>query len=96
MTEGGAARRRVRARVHGRVQGVFFRDRTRRRALELGLVGSAANLADGSVEIVVQGDPDAVEALMDFVRIGPPLAQVERLEVTEEAYCAELEGFRVS
>ena len=56
---------RLTAWVHGRVQGVGFRWWVRSRALELGLVGSAANLADGRVEVVAEGPRDACQALLD-------------------------------
>jgi acylphosphatase len=71
-TEQGTAGRGVRltAWVHGRVQGVGFRWWTRARALELGLVGSATNHADGRVLIVAEGPREACAALLDALR-GP-------------------------
>ena len=57
--------------VRGRVQGVGFRWWTRARALELGLVGHARNTSDGRVEIVAQGDPDAIAALEALLREDP-------------------------
>ena len=57
--------------VRGRVQGVGFRWWTRARALELGLVGHARNLPDGRVEVCAQGDPGAVEALVELLREDP-------------------------
>lgn len=75
---------RRRVLVSGRVQGVFFRDTCRRRAQELGLAGSARNLPDGRVEIVVQGPPPAVEAMIAWCREGPPYARVESVDVAEE------------
>lgn len=57
--------------VRGRVQGVGFRWWTRARALELGLVGHARNLADGRVEVVAQGDPRAVQQLEELLREEP-------------------------
>jgi acylphosphatase len=54
--------------VHGRVQGVGFRWWTRARALELGLAGHAANLADGRVEVVAEGPLDACRALLELLR----------------------------
>jgi acylphosphatase len=75
-------RRRVRA--HGSVQGVFFRDATRREANRRGVAGWAKNCADGSVEAVFEGEPDVVDALVAFTRNGPGHARVERLEVSEE------------
>ena len=75
-------RRRVRAT--GRVQGVLFRDSTRREAERRGVAGWARNCADGSVEAVFEGPPDAVAALVDFTRAGPGHAQVEDLDVATE------------
>jgi acylphosphatase len=76
-------RRRVVA--GGRVQGVFFRDATRREAERRGVAGSAANTADGTVECVFEGEADAVEAMIAFVRGGPGHATVDSVEVAEEA-----------
>lgn len=59
---------RMTAWVHGTVQGVGFRWWTRAKALELGLVGSAANLADGRVEVVAEGPRDACDILLDLLR----------------------------
>ena len=61
---------RLTAWVHGRVQGVGFRWWVRSRALELGLVGSAANLGDGRVEVVAEGPRERCEALLEALR-GP-------------------------
>lgn len=58
---------RLTAWVHGQVQGVGFRWWTRARALELGLVGSATNLADGRVEVIVEGPAQACQALLDHL-----------------------------
>jgi acylphosphatase len=85
---------RRRVIVHGRVQGVFFRDTVRRRADELGVSGWAANRPDGTLEAAFEGEPEAVEALVDFSRRGPSRAEVERLEVFEEEPAGE-RGFRI-
>jgi acylphosphatase len=66
------------------VQGVFFRDSTRREAERLGVAGWARNTADGTVEVVLEGGEDAVEAMLAFLRDGPGHASVTRLDVTEE------------
>jgi len=76
---------RKRAIVHGRVQGVFFRDTTRRMALSRGVAGWIRNRDDGAVEAAFEGEPDAVDALVEFVRSGPRGAAVERVEVATEA-----------
>jgi acylphosphatase len=75
---------RRRVIVHGLVQGVFFRDSTRRLAQRHGVSGWVANRADGAVEAVFEGEPDAVERLVAFSRQGPRGAQVRSVEVTEE------------
>lgn len=87
--------RRVRLRIHGRVQGVFFRASTRDRARELGLDGWVRNREDGTVEAVVEGPPDSVDRLVDWSRRGPSAARVERVEVTEEEPSGELSAFDV-
>ena len=81
--------------VHGRVQGVFFRDATRRLAERHGVAGSVRNTTDGTVEAVFEGSPDAVEKLVAFCGAGPRGAAVDRVEVYEESP-EELSGFRVT
>ena len=75
---------RRRVLVHGRVQGVFFRDTLRERARAHGVAGWVRNRPDGAVEAVFEGSPEAVERLVRFSRTGPPRAAVERVEVIEE------------
>jgi acylphosphatase len=62
--------------VSGRVQGVGFRDALLREARRLGVTGWVRNRADGSVEAVLQGSPEAVEKIIDWARRGPPAALV--------------------
>jgi len=85
---------RRRVVVRGRVQGVFFRDSTRQRAEARGVAGWARNRPDGAVEAVFEGEPEAVERLVDFCHTGPAQAQVERVEVNEEPP-EGLSGFRI-
>jgi acylphosphatase len=75
---------RRRVIVRGRVQGVFFRDSTRRAAQSRGVGGWVRNTPEGAVEAVFEGEPEAVEAMVRFVREGPRGAVVERVEVAEE------------
>jgi acylphosphatase len=70
--------------VHGKVQGVFFRDATREAAVNESASGWAANRDDGTVEVVLEGPPDAVEAVVGFCRMGPVSADVTSVDVTEE------------
>jgi len=66
----------VRCTVAGQVQGVFFRAAAREEALRLGITGHARNLPDGRVEVLACGDPESVGQLRDWLRRGPPQAQV--------------------
>jgi acylphosphatase len=75
---------RKRVIVHGRVQGVFFRDTTRRMARSRGVSGWVRNNPDGSVEAAFEGSADAVDAVVQFAREGPRGASVERVEVADE------------
>ena len=71
--------------MRGRVQGVFFRDTARRRAEAAGVAGWVRNSPDGAVEAVFEGDPSAVDQLVEFCRRGPSRAEVACVEVEEEA-----------
>ena len=85
---------RRRVTVSGRVQGVFFRETVRRRAESSRVAGWVQNASDGSVEAVFEGEPKAVERLVDWCREGPRGARVEWVDVaTEEP--EGLEGFSV-
>ena len=75
---------RVRVVVHGRVQGVFFRDTVRGEARSRGVAGWVRNRRDGSVEAVFEGRPEDVEAMVELCRRGPRGASVARVEVSEE------------
>ena len=79
--------------VHGHVQGVFFRDTTRRQATARDVSGWVRNNPDGTVEAVFEGEPDAVDAMVRFAHDGPRGAVVERVDVTEEGP-EGLSGFR--
>jgi len=67
-------------RIEGRVQGVWFRESTRRQAEALGISGYAKNMADGSVEVLACGAPTALDALGAWLETGPPMARVSRVE----------------
>ncbi len=77
---------KVRKRVvaHGQVQGVFFRDTVSTEAENRGVAGWVKNRDDGTVEAVFEGDPDAVQALVDLCGSGPAQADVDKLEAGEE------------
>lgn len=88
----GTVRRR--ALVSGRVQGVFFRDSARREADRRGVAGQARNLPDGRVEVVLEGPPDDVAAVLGWLGEGPRHARVDAVEVTDEPV-EGLRGFEV-
>jgi acylphosphatase len=83
---------RRRVTVRGRVQGVFFRDSVRRLATERGVAGSAENLDDGSVEVILEGPREGVEGVVAFCSRGPDRAEVSQVEIDEEQPQG-LEGF---
>ena len=85
----------IRVVVSGRVQGVWFRESTRRRAEELGVYGYVRNLPDGRVEAVFAGEEAAVSAAVDFLRKGPPMARVDHVEIEEPYVDPDHRGFRV-
>ncbi len=82
--------------VHGRVQGVFFRDHTQKLASSLGIFGWVKNLASGEVEILVEGEKERIEALLGFVKKGPPLSRVESVDIEWTAYKGDHKDFRVT
>ena len=75
---------RRRVVVRGHVQGVFFRDTARRIATRHGVAGWVRNNPDGSVEAVLEGEPEAVEVLVRFMHEGPRGADVRSVDVEEE------------
>jgi acylphosphatase len=75
---------RRRVTVSGRVQGVFFRETLRRRAESARVAGWVRNNPDGTVEAVLEGEPKAVERMVDWCREGPRGARVEWVDVVSE------------
>jgi acylphosphatase len=75
---------RARVRIAGRVQGVFFRVKTRDRARSLGLGGWVRNAHDGSVEAAFEGPSERVQSMLDWCSRGPSLAHVEDVSVEWE------------
>ena len=83
-------KKRVAMRVHGKVQGVFFRASTEEKAQELGLTGFVRNEPDGTVYLEAEGSPEALKQLEQWAHDGPRRAQVAQVEVEEKD---SLEGF---
>ena len=87
----------IRAHVYvsGRVQGVYFRDYTRREANRVGVTGWVRNLWDGRVEAVFEGPRHAVAHMVQWCHRGSPAARVEKVEVEYGPCTGEFDGFRV-
>ena len=90
---GGGGLARLSARVYGHVQGVGFRMWVRARANALGLVGSAANLADGSVEVIAEGPMHACEQLLTLLRGPGTPGRVGNVTARWSAPSGKLSGF---
>jgi acylphosphatase len=86
---------RLRLRVTGRVQGVWYRGATAAEARRLGVAGWVRNLPDGSVEALIEGEPAAVRALAAWCRTGPPGARVVDVSEQPEPIDAALVDFRI-
>jgi len=86
---------RLHAKVHGMVQGVSFRYYTLRQAQTLGVNGYVRNRWDGSVEVVAEGERDAMDKLLAWLHTGPGAAEVERVEIEWQKPRGDLRHFEV-
>ena len=84
---------RAELQIHGRVQGVFYRQSTKETAVRLGLTGWVRNCPDGSVEAVFEGEKPAVDQAVEWCRKGPPSARVTDVVVSWKDFDGELDGF---
>ena len=97
MSDASASVRTVHVLVHGTVQGVGFRYHCAYAAQELGVVGQVRNLPDGDVEVMAQGESDAVARLISWLRRGPRWASVRTITVTDlRAGCLEDRRFEIT
>ncbi len=86
---------RVRLVIEGRVQGVWFRDSTRREAEALGVYGWVRNRRDGTVEVLAEGPEDRVKKLVAWCHQGPPSARVTRVHESPEQWTGEFNSFQI-
>ncbi len=93
MTNQAMLKKSLHLVIHGRVQGVFFRDSMRREAQNLAVAGWVCNRSDGTVEAAVQGEGSAVDAIVRWARRGPQFARVERVDI--EPHDGSYTGFEV-
>jgi acylphosphatase len=82
--------------ISGRVQGVFFRSNTRKKALELGLTGWVRNLQDGRVEVLMEGGESPLQDLIEWCHRGPSHASVEKVDVYWEDPTGEFQTFSIT
>jgi acylphosphatase len=89
----------VKTRAHlfisGYVQGVFFRETTKRRADYLNVTGWVRNRDDGRVEAVFEGEAQDVKRLVEWCRHGPPMATVTNVDVKWENYVGQFDSFEI-
>ena len=81
--------------VSGRVQGIFFRENTKKKAQKLRITGWVRNLPDGRVEAVLEGEKDKIEELVNWAKKGPVFAKVDELKVMPEEYKEEFDNFEI-
>ena len=81
--------------ISGRVQGIFFRQNTQKKAQKLGVTGWVKNLSDGRVEIVCEGEKEKVEEIVKWAKRGPILAKVNGLDVEWQEYRGEFNNFEI-
>ena len=86
---------RVRLIIEGRVQGVWFRDSTRRMAKSLGVTGWVRNLPDGNVEAVAEGPEEQVQKLVEWCHQGPPHARVTHVQQFQEQWKGQFHDFEI-
>jgi acylphosphatase len=86
---------RLHVYVHGRVQGVFYRRWTKKRADFLNLSGWVKNLEDSRVEIIAEGKKENLERFIEDLRSGPPLSRVDRIDVSSERATGEYNSFEI-
>ena len=86
---------RVRLIIEGRVQGVWFRESTRREAVSLRLFGCVKNLPDGGVEALIEGPEDQVKELVSWCHRGPAAANVIRVHQNREDWQGEFNSFDI-
>lgn len=81
--------------ISGRVQGVWFRASTKQKAEQLGLTGWVRNTSEGNVEAVFEGDENLIQEMLEWCHHGPPLANVENVEVKNQEPTNAFDGFSI-
>jgi acylphosphatase len=81
--------------ISGKVQGVWFRASTKQKAEELGLTGWVRNTLDGNVEAVFEGEEKLVKEMIDWCHRGPPLSEVENVQINKQNITNAFDRFSV-
>jgi acylphosphatase len=89
------ANKRVQLIVKGRVQGVFFRAAAQREARRLGVTGWVKNRTDGSIEVLAEGEEDAIKEIVGWANHGPSAARVDQVDVRWRGYTGEFAEFSI-
>ena len=87
--------KQIQLRVHGRVQGVFFRASAQREAKRLGLTGFVRNRTDTSVELVAEGEETGIKDLIAWAQGGPSAARVDKVDIRWRSFAGEFFDFRI-
>ncbi|MCK5827550.1 acylphosphatase [Candidatus Bipolaricaulota bacterium] len=87
--------KRLKARVHGLVQGVFFRYFTQIKAHELGLAGTVTNQPDSTVLVIAEGSQEKIDQLLAWLKQGPELARVDHVDVHWSEPLGDCPSFRI-
>jgi acylphosphatase len=87
--------KRMRVNISGIVQGVCFRAATRRTAANLNLTGWVRNIENGRVEAIFEGEDSAIDEMIDWCKVGPPAARVEKVILSEEPCTGEFPDFSI-
>jgi acylphosphatase len=89
------AQKRIHLLIRGRVQGVYFRAAAMREARRLGITGWVRNRPDGTVELLAEGEEDAIKALSSWANHGPSAARVDQVDVRWRGYTGEFPEFQI-
>jgi acylphosphatase len=81
--------------IYGKVQGVWFRASTKKKADEIGLTGWVKNRTDGCVEAVFEGEEKQVNKMINWCRQGPPLSNVKKIEIKNQKLDNKINGFHI-
>lgn len=90
---------KMKSRIHifvsGKVQGVFFRENTKKKAAEFELSGFVKNLQNGKVEAVFEGEKEKIEKIIQWMEKGPKTAQIKNIEINRQNYQGEFKNFEI-